>query len=80
MLTFTGKGLLFTMGLGVVSAWGYAAAALTRGITSWTGIALDASAVFTAGVIAGLSALTAIELYALCRVYRKVDPMEDIPR
>jgi hypothetical protein len=36
--------------------------------------------VFTAGVIAGPSALAAIEIYALCRVYRQVDPMEDNPR
>ena len=32
MLTFTGKGLLFTVGLVAMSAWGFAAAALTRGI------------------------------------------------
>jgi hypothetical protein len=80
MLTFTGKGLLFAIGLGVMSAWGFAAAALTRDISHWTGIAVDAFAVFTGGMIAGPSVLAAILLYALCRTYRNLDPIEDIPR
>ncbi len=67
MLTFTGKGLLFTLGLVALSAWGFAAVALTRGISHWTGIAIDASAVFTAGMIAGPSLLAALVLCGLCR-------------
>ena len=80
MLTFTGKGLLFTVGLGAMSAWGFAAAALTRGISPWTGSAIDAYAVFTGGMIAGPSLLAALVLYGLCRTYRNMDPIEDIPR
>jgi hypothetical protein len=80
MLTFTGKGLLFTIGLAVVSAWAFAAAALTRGISAWTGVAINAYAAFAFGIIAASFLLAALVLYALCRVYRKVDPIEDIPR
>jgi hypothetical protein len=80
MLTFTGKGLLFTVGLGAISAWGFAAAALTRGITSWTGNTIHAYAVFTSGMIAGPSLLAAIVLYGLCRAYRNMDPVDDLPR
>ncbi len=79
MLTFTGKGLLFTAGLAAVAAWGLSAAALTHALTAWTGSHVDAYAVFAAGMIAGptLSALFAI--YALCLTYRCVDPIEDTP-
>ena len=34
MLTFTGKGLLFAVGLAAMAAWGFAAAALTRGLSA----------------------------------------------
>jgi hypothetical protein len=80
LLTFTGKGLLFALGLGAISAWGFAAAALTRSVSHWTGVALDAYAVFTAGMIAGPAALTVLALWALCRTYHHLDPIEDIPR
>jgi hypothetical protein len=80
MLTFTGKGLLFAVGLGAMSVWGFAAAALTRECSRLTGISIDAFAVFTAGMIAGPCALTAIAVYALSRTYYYLDPAEDIPR
>jgi hypothetical protein len=80
MLTFTGKGLLFALGLGAMSFWGFAAAALTREFSRLTGFAVDAFAVFTAGMIAGPCALTAVVLYALSRTYYHLDPAEDIPR
>ena len=80
MLTFTGKGLLFAIGLAVMSAWGFAAAAMTRGVFAWTGIAINAYAVFTAGMIVGPSLLAALTVYGLSRAYRNMDPIEDIPR
>jgi hypothetical protein len=80
MLTFTGKGLLFGIGLGAVSAWGFASAALTSGISLWTGIAINAYAVFTGGMISGLSLLAGLMLYGLGRTYRSMNPIEDIPR
>jgi hypothetical protein len=80
MLTFTGKGLLFTLGLMVMSAWGFAAAALTRGISHWTGTAIDGYLVFTAGMIAGPALLAALVLCGLSRTYRNMDPVEDLPR
>jgi hypothetical protein len=80
MLTFTGKGLLFAMGLGAMSAWGFAAAASTRGIAQWTGFTVDAFAVFAAGMFVGPCALAAVVLYALARTYCRLDVAEDLPR
>jgi hypothetical protein len=80
ILTFTGKGLVFAAGLAGLSAWGVTAAALTNGLSHWTGIAVNAYATFTAGVIAGLSLLAAITLYGLSRAYQWLKPAEDLPR
>lgn len=80
MLTFTGKGLLFALGLGAMTIWGFAAADLTRGLSHWTGIGINAFAVFTAGMIAGPAVLAVLVLYALRHTYYNLDPIEDIPR
>jgi hypothetical protein len=80
MLTFTAKGLLFTVGLVALSAWGLAAAALIGGISHWTGSAISAYAVFIGGLVAGTSCLAALVLFGLSRTYRKMDPVEGIPR
>jgi len=80
MLTFTGKGLLFAIGLAAVSAWGFAAAALVGGISHRTGSAINAYTVFACGMIAGPSLLATLVLYGLCRTYRDMNPIEDIPR
>jgi hypothetical protein len=79
MLTFTGKGLLFTAGLVAVAAWGFSAAALTHVLTAWTGCHVDAYAVFAAGMIAGPSVLALAVLCGVCRTYRNLDPIEDTP-
>jgi hypothetical protein len=80
MLTFTGKGLLFSVGLAAISGWGFAAAALTRAVAAWTGTTLDAYLVFAAGMVAGPALLAALVLYALARTYHRIDPIEDVPR
>ena len=80
ILTFTGKGLLFVVGLTLMSAWGAAAAALTHGISNATGRAIDAYTVFTGGMIAGASILAALVLFGLSRAYRILNPIEDLPR
>jgi hypothetical protein len=80
MLTFTGKGLLFAIGLEAMAGWGFATAALTRGMSHWSGVAINAYAVFAGGIIAGLALLAALVLYGLCRTYCKMSPIEDIPR
>ncbi len=80
MLTFTGKGLLFAAGLAGMSTWGFTAAALTRGISHWTGSTIHAYTLFTCGMIAGPSLLAALVLYGLCRTYRSMNPIEDIPQ
>ena len=80
MLTFTGKGLLFAVGLAAMAAWGFTAAALTHGISHSTGSNVNAYAVFAAGMIAGPSFLAVLVFCGLSRTYRNMDPSEDIPR
>jgi len=80
ILTFTGKGLLFAVGLAVLSAWSLAAAALTHGIARWTGSTINAYTVFAGGMIGGASLLAALVLYGVCRTYRNMNPIEDVPR
>ena len=80
MLTFTGKGLLFAVGLAAMSAWGFAAAALTRGISHWTGSADQCLRRVHRRHDRRTVLLAALVLYGLCRTYRNMDPIEDIPR
>jgi hypothetical protein len=80
MLTFTGKGVLFAVGMAAVSVWGFAAAALARGIAHWIGSTINAYTVFADGMIAGSALLAALVLYGLCRTYRNLNPIEDVPR
>ncbi|MEX0643082.1 MAG: hypothetical protein WD468_10300 [Pirellulales bacterium] len=80
MLTFTGKGLLFAVGLAAMAGWGVTAAALTHGMSNWTGSQVNAYAVFTSGLIAGLSLLAVLVLCGLSRTYGKLDASEDTPR
>jgi hypothetical protein len=80
MLTFTGKGLLFTVGMVAIAGWGFSAAALTEGVASWSGITVSALVVFIGGLIGGLSLLASLALWGLCRAYRSIDPIEGIPR
>jgi quinol-cytochrome oxidoreductase complex cytochrome b subunit len=80
ILTFTGKGLLFAVGLAVLSAWGLATGSVTRGMSHWTGSTIDGPAVFAGGIIAGASLSAALVLCALSRTYRNMNPVEDVPR
>jgi hypothetical protein len=80
MLTFTGKGLLFAVALAAVAGWGLTAAALTHGLSSWTGTGLNAHVIFAAGMIAGPSILALLVMFGLSRAYRHMDPIEDVPR
>jgi hypothetical protein len=80
MLTFTAKGLLFVVGLVAMSTWGFAAAASAHGISNRIGTAINAYAVFLVGMTAGMSFLAALVLHGLCRTYRNMNPIEDIPR
>ena len=80
MLTFTGKGLLFALGLAAMAAWGFTAAALSHGMSNWTGVNVNSYALLAVGMIAGPSLLAALVLYGLSRTYRDMDPIEDAPR
>jgi hypothetical protein len=80
MLTFTGKGLLFAVGLEAMSLWGFASALLSRDLAQWTGGAVNGYFVFTAGMIAGPAFLAAVVLCGLSRTYRNMNPIEDLPR
>jgi hypothetical protein len=79
MLTFTGKGLLFALGLAAVAAWGYAAATLTSGISQQMESVIVTYSLFVGGIVAGSTILASLVLYALCRTYRNLNPIEDIP-
>jgi hypothetical protein len=74
MLTITGKGLLFMLGLVLMSGWGFAAAVVARGLN------VNAYAMFTAGMVVGPAACAGLVLYALARIYDRVDLVEDLPR
>lgn len=80
MLTFTGKGMLFAVGLGVMSLWGVAAAAMSRRLETWTGSQINAHAIFATGMVAGMVLLAGLVLAGVCRTYRRLDPVEDVPR
>jgi hypothetical protein len=80
MLNFTGKGLLFTVGLIAVSAWGFAAADVAHAFSSLGGGTVSAASVFTAGMSVGPTLLAALVLCILCRTFRNLDAAEDIPR
>ncbi len=57
MLNFTGKGLLFAVGLEAMAIWGFAAAHLTRAASHWTGSPVNGYLVFIGGMVAGPSVL-----------------------
>ena len=80
MLTFTGKGLLFVLGLGAISAWGLGAASIARIWTNQTGAAVNGYALFSMGILLGMSMLAVGLVLALRRAYDRLNPIEDIPR
>ena len=80
ILTFTAKGLLFTAGLTMMSVWGLGAAALTAAASHAVGRPLNAYALFTAGMIVGPTGLAALVPSALARSFRRMSPIEDLPR
>ena len=80
MLTFTGKGLLFVVGMVAIAGWGFGAAAVTAGIAQWSSNSISALPAFIGGIVAGLSLLAGLTLYGLGRTYRQMDPIESMPR
>jgi hypothetical protein len=77
MLTFTGKGLLFTVGLLLLTFWaGVALPPPSQG----AGNTNHETGLFVAGMIAGPALIAGFVLYALCRTYRHLDAVEDIPQ
>lgn len=79
ILTFTGKGMLFALGLGLMSVWGIAAANLARAVAA-AGFSLNAHAVFVTGMFAGMAMLAALIVLSLYQAFHRIDPVEDIPR
>jgi hypothetical protein len=80
MLTFTGKGLLFAVGLGAMSLWGFGAAAVSRGASHSLGIGVNPFAVFAGGMVVGMATLAGLVLLGVSRTYARLDPIEDVPR
>lgn len=79
LLSFTGKGVAFTLGLVLLTAWGFTAAALSRTAPATT-IGLEAPVLFAAGIIGGVTGLATLVLYGLYRTYDNLDLIEDLPR
>jgi hypothetical protein len=80
MLTFTGKGLLFTIGLAAMSAWGLASTAAAQTTSYWDEDLIIGPALFFGGTVGGLSLFAAIVIVALSKRYDNMDAIEDIPR
>jgi hypothetical protein len=76
MLTFTGKGLLFTIGLAAFSAWGFASTAVAEQASGL----ISGPLLFVGGTIAGTSLFAALAIAALARRYSSMDAIEDVPR
>lgn len=78
ILTFTGKGLLFAIGLALTLAWALVSRPLGEHLFStsdWVG----RSVVFAVGMWAMISAIAAATTALLIRVYRGFDPSQDTP-
>jgi hypothetical protein len=80
MLTFTGKGLLFVLGLGMISVWGYGAARIAQALSSQLGTATDGYSLFAAGLMLGMCMISCSLVFALQHAYDRLNPVEDIPR
>lgn len=80
MLTFTGKGILFTLGMVAIAGWGFSAATLTQSVSSSSEYDVSGVAVFVGGLALGFALLAAAVQWGLCRTYHHIDPIEGIPR
>ncbi|MEO2049107.1 MAG: hypothetical protein ABGX16_21315 [Pirellulales bacterium] len=80
MLTFTGKGLLFVLGLAMISVWGYGAALVARTLSSQFGVAHLGYTIFLAGLLVGTCLISWALVVALWHAYERLNPVEDIPR
>ena len=75
-LTFTAKGLLFTIGVAITFGWSFAANLLAR---SLLGSAGNAPTVFVIGAWILLSVLTVVAVQGLSRAFVRFDPSQDTP-
>jgi hypothetical protein len=80
MLTFTGKGLLFVLGLGMISTWGFGAALIARTFSNQLGTAHHGYVIFSAGLLLGLCLISWGLFIALRHAYERLNPVEDVPR
>ena len=79
MLTFTGKGLLFVLGLGTISVWGYGAARIAQPLSSQLDAAAHGYTLFAAGLLLGMCLVSWGLVFALQHAYERLNPVEDIP-
>jgi hypothetical protein len=80
MLTFTGTGLLFVLGLAMISVWGYGAALVARTLSIQLGVTHLGYAIFLAGLLVGTCLVSWALVVALGHAYARLNPVEDIPR
>jgi hypothetical protein len=80
MLAFTGKGLLFTVGLSAFSVWGLASTEIAQRVSYWAGGFISGPLLFVGGTIGGLTLFASLVIGALSRRYGNMDVIEDVPR
>ena len=78
ILTFTGKGILFAVGLAVALLWGFAAQHAVTFFLPGSGNAMRGF-IFTAGLGLLITACAAGTTAMLINVYRRFDPSQDTP-
>jgi len=80
MLTFTGKGLLFVLGLGILTGWGMGAAQIAQSLSNHFGMAPQGYTIFSLGMLIGMCVCAGGLVFALQHIYQRLNPVEDIPR
>jgi hypothetical protein len=78
-LTFTAKGVLFTLALFAVVAWSGPARQVADKITRAVGHPISGYSVFFVGVLLLLASAGGLMIYLLAQAYEQFDPAEDRP-
>jgi hypothetical protein len=76
-LTFTAKGLLFTLALAGILGWGFVAAKIATFVTELSGVAVPGYAVFLSGMVGALCGCCVLTILLLASAYQQFDPCED---
>ena len=78
-LTFTAKGLLFTLGLGLAIGWAFLARKIARATAEWGIMLGNGTVLFVLGVGCMLCVIATLAMCLLVRAYQRFDPSQDTP-